>query len=95
MILLLRKGRLEESEFQAKEFGKDLKTSSCDDAAVHLNGMNEDVLINWGTNIPTDSLNGFSSKEISFKWEPEESKPIETRVFEVFTGSNMYFKNIT
>ncbi len=91
MIQLLRKGRLEESEFQAKEFGKDLKTSSCDDAAVHLNGMNGDVLINWGTNIPTDSLNGFPSKEFSFKWEPEESKPIETRVFEVCFGSSNLF----
>ena len=87
VIKLLRRNGSAEPNIPTKEFGAGLKTSGCDDSAVRFNGLDGDFLINWGTHIPADSLNGFSNKDISFKWEPpvEEFKPIESRVFEVNT----------
>lgn len=91
VMSFLRKGGSEDT-FQT-EFGKGLKISSCDEAAIRLNG-DGDGLIDWGTNVGADGPSGFLSKEFSFKWEPDESKPIETRVFEVVIA-NLFRLNVS
>ena len=92
LMTLLRKNNTEGElpSLATKEFGHGLKIS-CDDVIASTNGT-EETLINWGSHGSGEmnGLNGFSTKEMSFKWEPEDitpqSKPIETRVFEVLPG---------
>lgn len=68
--------------YSVVEFGRDVKISNADDAAVHVNGIGRDLLMDWGTHAETDLIiSGFSSK-MSFKWE-DSVKPVETKVFEV------------